>query len=172
MFYTYNLTTLEFVGTVDTDIKPFPNSTNLAPPETEPGCVVKFIDTAWVNEPIVVSESELIVLKAAKKDELLNLFEEQFKNGKFMSSLGFEVDNRRYGSKNDKDNLLSLIDLGIYFFKDANNATHTLTLQQMLTLKAEMSADGLQKYNKKWNFESLIASCVDKTELDNLNIVF
>lgn len=109
------------------------------------------------------------MLKAAKEAALQrvkNGFENEFSIHKFTSSLGFECDNRRYGSKNDKDNLQSIIDLAeangdsAIMWVDAAGVEHTLTLADAKTLKNEMSADGLAQYHKKWQLESDIEAAV------------
>ena len=115
---------------------------------------------------------KLDVIKGRKLSELTDIFEKQFQYGKFLSSLGFYVDNRRYGDKNDKDNIQSLIDIGITVFKDADNNFHNVTLEQLQIIKLEMTQDGLKKYQTKWYYEGLIQSAQSVEELESIQIVF
>lgn len=121
---------------------------------------------------LTTDNAVLAIIKMIKQKELSDKFDEQFLNGSFQSSLGFRADNRRSGNKNDKDNVQGLIDLGITTFKDATGNFHTLTLAQLGTLKNEMIADGLGKYQKKWTFEAQIATSTDKTALESLAFIF
>lgn len=88
---------------------------------------------------------------------ILQWFEEQFKTGSFVSSLGFRVDNRRYGDKNDRDNVSGLLKLGITTFRDSDGNFHNLTTEQLTLLEQEMIQDGLMKYQMKWQHEAMIA---------------
>ena len=114
---------------------------------------------------------KLEVLKEQKQNELNIAFDNQFQYGKFQCSFGFMVDNRRYGNKNDKDNIQSLIDIGINIFKDADGEFHQLSPEQLYQIKLEMTADGLKKYQTKWYFEGLIQSAQTNEEL-NFEIKF
>ena len=123
----------------------------------------------YINKEWVVKFS---FLKEQKLKELNEKFAYQFSNGVLHSSLGFSVDNRRFGDKNDKDNIEGLIQLGILFYKDVDNVLHNLTMEQMVTLKMEMIGQGLGLYNTKWYFEDLINKAITNTELDAINIAF
>ena len=99
--------------------------------------------------------------KAEAAQYVLQWFEEQFKTGTFTSSLGFRVDNRRYGDKNDRDNVSGLLKLGITTFRDADGNFHNLSIEQLTTLEQEMIQDGLMKYQIKWQHEQAIQQCGD-----------
>lgn len=96
--------------------------------------------------------------KTYKLQEIKKQFELQFKEGKFLSSLGFTVDCRRYGSKQDKDNLASLISLGNFpiQWKDVDGNFHSLSQADANVLLQEMIMFGLQGYQKKWQLEAQI----------------
>ncbi len=105
--------------------------------------------------------------KQAKLNEVSEKFLQMFKSGTFVSaSLGFEVDNRRYGKDNDKDNVESLIyklssmPTGTTIQFKAVDGFHDLTLSQLDSLKKEMIADGLSKYEWKFQKENEINSIV------------
>lgn len=102
-------------------------------------------DYEYVNGSFQI---KLSVLKAWKLQEIKDKLLNEYQNGSFLCSLGFRVDNRRYEDKNDKDNVQSLIDLGIPYFKDSDNLMHQLSLADMAQIKKEMSEDGLSKYQK------------------------
>ena len=115
---------------------------------------------------------KLEIIKERKLLELNEEFSKQFQYGQFVSSLGFKVDNRRYGDKNDKDNIQSLMDLDINVFKDADGNFHNLTLEQLQIIKNEMAGDGLKKYQIKWYFEGLIQATDDPVLLEEIVISF
>lgn len=106
------------------------------------------------------------------KEEVYNILrerlEESLKNGKFDSFLGFVVQNRRFGTKNDLQNVESLIKIGQYFFRDADDVTHTLTLEQMESLRLEMIQKGLEIYQEKFIKENLIQGLQTIEEVWNI----
>jgi hypothetical protein len=119
---------------------------------------------------IVDNTKELEQLKMEKMEEVLIHFDELMFHGIFDCSLGFRADNRRGDGKDDKDNIQSLIDLGNepVYFKDADNQFHSLTLEELHTLKQEMIQDGLSKYQWKWNKENEVMSA---ETIEDLNAV-
>ncbi len=115
---------------------------------------------------------KLSVLKTQKLQEIKDKLLNEYQNGSFLCSLGFRVDNRRYEDKNDKDNVQSLIDLGIPYFKDSDNVMHTLTMDNMTQIKKEMSEDGLSKYQKKWALQDAVNNATTIEELQAIVISF
>jgi len=103
-----------------------------------------------------------------KAVEIVKSFNKEFINRAFTSSLGFLVDNRRSGSKFDKDNVKSLIDLGAdpVQFKDADGVIHSLTQAELQTLHTEMIQDGLGLYQKKWTLEGQVEAATTIAELE------
>lgn len=106
------------------------------------------------------------------KNDYLNLvkkwFEDKLKNGKFISSLGFTTDCRRFDGKFDKDNLESLIKLGNFpiQWKDADGNFQLLTNEQAHILLTEMIQYGLNLYQQKWDFEQQIINSNSLEELE------
>lgn len=105
--------------------------------------------------------------KQNKLNEVSEKFLQMFKSGTFISpTLGFEVDNRRYADKFDKDNVESLIvelsDMapGTTVQFKAVDGFHELNLSQLETLKKEMIVDGLSKHQWKWVKENEINAIV------------
>jgi hypothetical protein len=78
-------------------------------------------------------------------------FEETLKTRVFQSSLGFSVQNRRFGINNDLQNIDSLISVNVPFFMDADNIQRPVTLANLQTIKSEMIVDGLNLYQSKFN---------------------
>jgi len=124
-----------------------------------------------LNQYVPNVEKELIELKSIKLEEVANKFENELMHGVMPSSLGFTVDNRRCADKNDKDNVIGLIDLGYESiqFKDSDGEFHVLSAADLLILKSEMTQDGLMKYQTKWNLENSIDSCTTISELDSIS---
>lgn len=113
-----------------------------------------------------VKFSELREKKEKKKEEIKDSWLESFRSGTLESSLGFTMDNRRAGEKNDLQNLETLRDLGVLDIKDAEGNMHLLTSTQLDTLIGEMKLDGVQKYQKKWSLEGTVESCASLEELE------
>ena len=125
------------------------------------------------GETIIVDEErELQARKRERMDEILIKFDELMFYGTFTSSLEFRADNRRGDGKDDKDNVQSLIDLGNepVYFRDADNEFHSLSIDELRTLKQEMIQDGLSKYQWKWNKESEVMSAENIDDLNDVEI--
>lgn len=124
------------------------------------------------DEYEVDAERELATLKIETIAKLENKFNKLFENGIFTSSLGFEVNNRRSGNKNDKDNVESLIALGIdpINFRDANGNFHNLSQAELSTLDLEMIQDGLGKYQWKWTKEAEVDMADTFVAVQNIEI--
>lgn len=118
-----------------------------------------FDGTSYTSNP----EKDLEELKKQRMDEVLNKFNDLMTTGTFESSLGFTADNRRGEGKDDKDNVNSLIELGQepVYFRDHDNQFHSLSINDLQTLKQEMIQDGLSKYQWKWNKESEVMAASD-----------
>jgi hypothetical protein len=74
------------------------------------------------NLPVTVPPS-LAEAKTKKRREISTEFDTSLSSGRVQSSLGFAIDARRSGTKNDADNLLGLL----RFMKRNNVATVTIT---------------------------------------------
>ncbi len=117
------------------------------------------------NYPLTVDD-----YKITRPLAISQAFSAEFTNRVFASSLGFNVDNRRSGTKFDKDNVQSLIDIGQepVTFKDADGNYHQLSLTELSTIKTEMIQDGLGLYQKKWNLGQQIEV---STTIDELKAI-
>ena len=93
--------------------------------------------------------------KSAKLAEIKQAFLVEEETGHCTSSLGFEADATRR-SKSDIDGLIQVMEQGGLAevpFRDYNNVTHALTLEQVKTLQLEVIQSGLAAYNHKWALE-------------------
>lgn len=102
-----------------------------------------------------------------KHQEMSDAMDIAFGNRVFMSSFGFTVDNRRSGTKNDKDNVNSLITLGAPSapFKSHDGSVHILSNAQLQQLQMEMIQDGFSVYQKKWALDAQIDQALNNTQL-------
>jgi hypothetical protein len=92
--------------------------------------------------------------------EVSQAFEEIAQNNKFMTSFGFEIDNRWIG-KDDVSNATCALDAWFegqtqVYFRDAANQTHILTQEQLVQLKKEGQQNRLLKFSTKWKREYFI----------------
>lgn len=93
--------------------------------------------------------------KLEKLAEIKQAFLVEEETGHCTSSLGFEADATRR-SKSDIDGLVQVMEQGGLTevpFRDYNNVTHALTLDQMKVLQLEVIQSGLDAYNHKWALE-------------------
>jgi len=99
-------------------------------------------------------------IKNVKLEEIQRSFANKMSNGVFTSALGFNIDCRRDGSHFDKDNLDSVLDLGVFpvQWRDADNVFRTLSETDLLLLRSEMINFGLSLYTDRWTKENLVNS--------------
>jgi len=129
---------------------------------------------------IYVTYKVVDILLDTKKQEIAGLIREsfinEFKIGKFKSSLGFVTDCRRYDIYNDPQNLNGLIELAqqtqlqTIEWKDANGQVHQLTLDQAKTLLKEMGLKILWNYQHKWDKLSQLESIKTYDELKKFKV--
>lgn len=118
-------------------------------------------DGAFWNGP---AENELPYCKLMKKDEIINLFNNELTtSGTFTTTEGWVVDARRH----DLDNLTNL-----HKFLANSNATQasvrihdnsmvTMSLTRLEQLCFELTGFGLSLYQKKWQKLSEVESATD-----------
>ena len=104
--------------------------------------------------------------KQIAKDRVRLGFVNEFSCGKVESSLGFPVDARRSGLKNDLQNIEALIDVGATEIKDANGVMQTVSIDELKTIKSEIQQHALSIYQKKWDLEERIESAVTDEDLN------
>jgi hypothetical protein len=122
-------------------------------------------------EAKAINETSKTVEEAKTRAEqrIKDGFESSLSKGTFLSTVtGLTVDNRRSGSKSDRDNLDALIFLDNYpiYWKCADGVYNIADLAEANALKTEMIIDGLGKYQKKWALEASGQSATTVEELD------
>lgn len=113
-------------------------------------------DNALLSAPA----KTLAEAKEEKLVEIKNSFDKEESEGFVTSSLGFRADATRK-SKADVDGLvqaMSAMGYSTISFRDYDNKTHTLSLDQVKTLQLELVNKGLWNYQTKWDLEKKIAS--------------
>jgi len=127
----------------------------------------------WLSnqEPFVYSDDAVTEedLKPIKV-ELLRWLKKQFLKAQehsiMDSSVGFPIDVNDTALRN----VSALIDFlendtDTVQFRDANNEFHEVTKTDLVTMKKEMVAFGLQLYQKKWALEQAIANAKSRMDL-------
>lgn len=85
------------------------------------------------------------------------------------SSLGFRVN----ADPKAKRNIDTLIELQVQTFRDYDNVTHTdITVQDLETIKREISLNAVNLYKQKWAYADKIKSCETAEELDIIDLNF
>ena len=127
------------------------------------------------NKPI--QQYEIINLplsdfKTSKLSEISASFINFFQNGQIESSLGFIADCRRYGDKNDLQNIQGLIDLYTkpVPFKSADGSIHILNLEQLNILKTEIIQRAQTAYANKWMLEAAVEASETIEEIEAINV--
>ena len=106
------------------------------------------------NRPPTLDEA-----KAAKLSEIKAAFAAAEADGFVESSLGFRADATRR-SIGDIEGLIDLVSSGALpapvTFRDYDNAYHSLTLDQLNTLRLEAKGRGPLLYARKWELEAAV----------------
>lgn len=109
---------------------------------------------AEANRPPTLDEA-----KAAKLFEIKTAFAAAEADGFVESSLGFRADATRR-SIGDIEGLIDLVSSGALpapvTFRDYDNAYHSLTLDQLNTLRLEAKGRGPLLYARKWELEAAV----------------
>ncbi len=109
---------------------------------------------AEANRPPTLDEA-----KAAKLSEIKTAFAAAEADGFVESSLGFRADATRR-SIGDIEGLIDLVSSGALptpvTFRDYDNAYHSLTLDQLNTLRLEAKGRGPLLYARKWELEAAV----------------
>lgn len=109
--------------------------------------------------------------KEFRLSQVSDWFENLMATFKFKCEIGgFWVDNRRSGTKNDKDNITSLIKLNLPItpFKDSDGTIHYLSPDELSKLELEMIKQGLGLYSVKWDIENSVTTSTDVEFLRNM----
>jgi len=106
-------------------------------------------------------EKTIAEIKNDKLNEIKNEINYLKQNAVITSSVGFTVNARR----EDIQNIDELITLGVTSFRGADNVMHTVTATDLQTIRAEIVAEGLSLYNRKWAAEDALASATTESEV-------
>jgi len=106
-------------------------------------------------------EKTIDEIKQFKADEIKAEVKNIQEKSVITSSLGFTVNARR----EDIQNIDELITLGVTSFRGADNAMHTVTATDLQTIRAEIVAEGMSLYNRKWAAEDALASATTEAEV-------
>ena len=123
-----------------------------------------------IEEPYTPSLEEAKTQKLAELNSLSSEFE-QTENKKMVvtSSLGFRIN----ADPKAKRNIDTLIELGISTFRDYDNKDHLdMTIDNLKTIKREISMNAVNLYNQKWMMEEEIKSLKTVEEINNYHITF
>jgi len=120
-----------------------------------------------------VKEKTLEELREQKLNELSSQashFEQTENKDMFLtSSLGFKVN----ADPKAKRNIDTLIELQVQTFRDYDNVIHAnITVQDLETIKKEISLNTINLYNQKWRMESEINSLETIEDIKNYEIKF
>jgi len=110
-----------------------------------------------------ISKHEKIIdeIKQFKLDEIKAIVKNAQDNAVINSLVGFTVNARR----EDIQNIDELITLGVTSFRGADNVMHTVTATDLQTIRAEIVAEGLSLYNRKWAAEDALANATTEAEV-------
>lgn len=131
----------------------------------------EIIDSGFnIEEPYTPSLEEA---KAQKLTELNTLSSEleQTENKQMVvtSSLGFRIN----ADPKAKRNIDTLIEVGVTTFRDYDNVIHAnVSLEDLTTIKREISINALHLYNQKWQMEYQISILKTIEEVENYQIHF
>ena len=123
-----------------------------------------------IEEPYTPSLEEAKTQKLAELNSLSSELE-QTENKKMVvtSSLGFRIN----ADPKAKRNIDTLIELGISTFRDYDNKDHLdMTIDNLKTIKREISMNAVNLYNQKWVMEEEIKSLKTVEEINNYHITF
>ena len=123
-----------------------------------------------IKEPYMPSLEEIKAQKLAELNSLSSELEKtENKQMVVTSSLGFRVN----ADPKAKRNIDTLIELGIPTFRDYDNKDHLdMTIDDLKTIKREISMNAINLYNQKWVMEEEIKSLKTVEEINNYHITF
>ena len=122
----------------------------------------------------LITEEEIFNKKKLEKtNEIQSAFNNEFDNGKlFSQTLGIDVDCRRSGKNNDKQNVEGLINsmernsIPSITYVGYNTTRPDTTKEMLIALVGEMEDHVLSLYQKKWQLEESIKQATTVESLD------
>lgn len=127
-------------------------------------------DTLDIADYVPPSLEELKEQKLNELNSKASQFEQTENKNMFVtSSLGFRVN----ADPKAKRNIDTLIELQVPTFRDYENVIHNdITVQDLETIKREISLNAVNLYNQKWTMESEINSLESVEDIENYEIKF
>lgn len=127
-------------------------------------------DTLDIADYVPPSLGELKEQKLNELNSKASQFEQTENKDMFVtSSLGFKVN----ADPKAKRNIDTLIELQVPTFRDYDNVIHNdITVQDLETIKREISLNAVNLYNQKWTMESEINSLESVEDIENYEIKF
>lgn len=123
-----------------------------------------------IKEPHIPSLEEIKAQKLAELNSLSSELEKT-ENKKMIvtSSLGFRIN----ADPKAKRNIDTLIELEVTTFRDYDNEVHLdMTIDDLKTIKREISMNAVNLYNQKWVMGEEIKSLKTVEEVNNYHITF
>ena len=135
--------------------------------------IIEKTQTELYNEGIITLDT----IQDSKMEEISLAFDDELSTGSFFSNtFGFDIDLRRINTKNDLQNVDSLIsdfenleDYEKYYVGCTETADFMFTLEQLQSLKTEMIQSGRQSWIKKRLKYIQIGNCTTAEELEEIN---
>ena len=123
-----------------------------------------------IEEPYIPSLEEAKVQKLNELSEKSSQFEKiENKDMVVTSSLGFRIN----ADPKAKRNIDTLIEVGVTTFRDYDNVIHpNVSLEDLATIKREISINAIHLYNQKWQMEYQISTLETIEEVENYQIQF
>jgi len=127
-------------------------------------------DTLDIADYIPPSLEELREQKLNELNSQASQFNQTKNMNMFVtSSLGFRVN----ADPEAKRNIETLIELQVPTFRDYDNEIHTdISVQDLETIRREISLNAVNLYNQKWTMESEINSLESVEDIENYEIKF
>lgn len=143
----------------------------------ENGCYIEEIEPRedgtrqfQIKKPKEPTLEELRERKLNELSSKASRFEQTENKDMFVtSSLGFRVN----ADPKAKRNIDTLIELQVQTFRDYDNVIHNdITVENLETIKREISLNAVNLYNQKWTMESEINSLETIEDIKNYEIKF
>lgn len=184
--YHYHPETGEFLAIGEADESPLEpgvflipaHATNIQPPQAAYGTWAFFVGGEWIIKVVAEPPVEppptpptLEDLRLAKYAELSADFDNALANGEVTTSLGFTMNCRRSATKNDLQNMETLLSsmqrkgLATTAVKDATGEMRTVTQANLQQIIAEMEDYGLALYQRKFSLEAQAKAATTEAEL-------
>lgn len=122
-----------------------------------------------IKKPKEPTLEELRERKLSELSSKSSQFEQtENKDMVIISSLGFRVN----ADPKAKRNIDTLIELQVQTFRDYDNQDQSVTLEDLKTIKQEISINALNLYNQKWEMQREIRSLETVEQVNNYKIEF